>query len=237
LPLIVLFGFSLAATVTLILAAWIVLGIATDIRAKTANKESFGKGLRALSYSYFGMQFAHFGIAVMLVGVALTSYFSIERSVLLDAGEQVELGEYEFTLLSSERIEGPNYVGDAVTINVSRDGEMMMTLVPERRLYIASGTPSTEMAIDAGFFRDLFITLGEQRDSGGLVDDGVCETLCTLDLAGSNLHGFRSHPGCNRQTLSPLAHTPERKETVRFIDRATGANAPGGNLGNFWKGL
>lgn len=166
LPLIVLFGFSLAATVTLILAAWIVLGIAADIRAKTANKESFGKGLRGLSYSYFGMQFAHFGIAVMLVGVSLTSYFSIERSVLLDAGDQVELGEYEFTLVSSERINGPNYVGDAVTINVSRDGEMMMTLVPERRLYIASGTPSTEMAIDAGFFRDLFITLGEQRDSG-----------------------------------------------------------------------
>jgi cytochrome c-type biogenesis protein CcmF len=33
-------------------------------------------------------------------------------------------------------------------------------------VYLATGTPSTEMAIDAGFLRDLFITLGEQKDGG-----------------------------------------------------------------------
>ena len=166
LPALVLFGISIPATVTLVFAFWIVLGIGKDIAEKTRNKPSLQQGLRSLSFSYYGMQTAHLGIAVMLVGVALTSYFSVERSVLLGAGEQVELGNYQFTLVSSERLSGPNYVGDAVTMNVTRDAAPLTTLIPERRLYIASGTPSTEMAIDAGFLRDLFITLGEQRDSG-----------------------------------------------------------------------
>src|SRR5690606_15944634 len=39
-------------------------------------------------------------------------------------------------------------------------------LYPEKRVYTASLSPSTEMAIDSGFWRDLFITLGDQRESG-----------------------------------------------------------------------
>ena len=165
-PLLVLLGFSLAATVTTLLACWIVLSIAKDVAAKTANKNSLGQGLRALSFSYYGMQCAHIGIAVMLVGAALTSYFSIERSVLLEEGDSVALGGYEFTQNGSTRVNGPNYIGDEVVIAVSRDGEPFMDLFPQRRLYIASGTPSTEMAIDPGFLRDLFVTLGEQKENG-----------------------------------------------------------------------
>ncbi len=166
LPLVVLLGFSIAATITMIFALWIIFGIGKDIVDKTANKKTFSEGLRALSFSYYGMQTAHAGIAVMLMGIAFTSYFSAERSVLLNEGDSVELGGYNFTQVGSSRINGPNYIGDEVVINVSRDGEAIMQLFPQRRLYIASGTPSTEMAIDPGFLRDLFVTLGEQKEDG-----------------------------------------------------------------------
>jgi len=166
LPLIVLFEFSLAATVCVALAAWIVLTIGKDISNKIANKESVGKGLRSLSLSYYGMQFAHTGIAIMLVGVGLTSYFSTERSVLLNPGESVELGSYSFQFEGSEAFRGPNYIGDRATIFVSRGDYLLPSLYPETRIYLASGTPSTEMAIDAGFLRDLFITLGEEKEGG-----------------------------------------------------------------------
>jgi len=166
LPLLVLLEFSLAASITLLLALWVIFSIARDMADKTANKKTRVAGLRSLSWSYYGMQLAHLGIAIMLVGVSLTSYFSSERSVLLDIGGTVELGGYRFDLVDSRRIEGPNYFGEQVEMTVSRDGEVFRVLYPERRLYVASGTPSTEMAIDAGFFRDLFVTLGEQRESG-----------------------------------------------------------------------
>lgn len=166
LPLLVLLEFSLAASITLLLALWVIFSIARDMADKTANKKTRVAGLRSLSWSYYGMQLAHLGIAIMLVGVSLTSYFSSERSVLLDIGGTVELGGYRFDLVDSRRVEGPNYFGEQVEMTVSRDGEVFRVLYPERRLYVASGTPSTEMAIDAGFFRDLFVTLGEQRESG-----------------------------------------------------------------------
>lgn len=166
LPLVVLMEFSMAATVTMILASWIVLTIGKDISSKIANKRSLAAGFTSLSLSYYGMQLAHFGIALMLVGASLTSYFSVERGVLLSPGESVDLGAYNFTLEGSSRIEGPNYVGEEAEITVTRDGDLVTDLHPERRIYVATGTPSTEMAIDAGFLRDLFVTLGEQKSDG-----------------------------------------------------------------------
>ena len=148
------------------LASWIILAIGKDVSNKVANKRSTLAGLKSLSLSYYGMVLAHNGIAVMLIGAALTSFFSEERSVLLAPGESVELGGYLFTLEGSERIEGPNYIGDEAELTVINDGELLTVLYPQRRLYVASGTPSTEMAIDAGFFRDLFVTLGEEKGSG-----------------------------------------------------------------------
>ena len=165
-PLIVLSKFSVAATITLILASWIVFAIGKDISNKVANKRSTLRGLKSLSLSYYGMVLAHIGIAVMLIGAALTSFFSEERSVLLAPGESVELGGYLFTLEGSARIEGPNYIGDEAELTVVNDGKVLTVLYPQRRLYVASGTPSTEMAIDAGFFRDLFVTLGEEKGAG-----------------------------------------------------------------------
>ena len=166
LPLIILLEFSLAATLAVALGAWIVLSIVKDISNKIANKETKWQGLRSLSVSYCGMQVAHFGIAVMFVGIGLTSYFSSEKSVLLQPGQSVELEAYSFTFNGSAPVTGPNYIGDEAQIMVRKNGEDIQVLRPQRRVYLASGTPSTEMAIDAGFLRDLFVTLGEEKEAG-----------------------------------------------------------------------
>jgi cytochrome c-type biogenesis protein CcmF len=166
LPLLVLLEISFAAIICVVLASWIVLSMAKDLRNKIANKETVSKGLRTLSLSYYGMQIAHIGVAVMLIGVGLTSYFSTERSVLLAPGATVTLGSYAFRFDGSEATQGPNYIADQATFSISKDGNSLGELYPERRIYLATGTPSTEMAIDAGFLRDLFITLGEEKEDG-----------------------------------------------------------------------
>lgn len=166
LPLAATFSFSLAATATTALAAWIVFGIAGDAAARTAGGPSRRRALLSLPLAWWGMHTAHLGVAVLLVGAALTTNFSEERSVLLDAGESVELGGYTFTLEGSGPVAGPNYAGEQATVRVSRDGRRVALLRPERRVYLASGAPSTEMAIDAGFLRDLFVTLGDRREGG-----------------------------------------------------------------------
>tara|TARA_B100000446_G_scaffold187895_1_gene219003 strand:- start:5976 stop:7970 length:1995 start_codon:yes stop_codon:yes gene_type:complete len=166
LPFIILLEFSLAATLAVALGAWITLSIVKDISNKVSNKITIWQGLGSLSLSYYGMQTAHFGIAVMFVGVGLTSYFSSEKSVLLQPGQSTELDAYSFTFMQSTPVTGPNYIGDEAQIMVRRNDADIEVLYPQRRVYLASGTPSTEMAIDAGFLRDLFVTLGEEKESG-----------------------------------------------------------------------
>jgi len=166
LPLVVLMEFSVAATVCVSLASWIVLTIAKDVSNKIVNKSSVLAALSSLPLSYLGMLLAHSGIAVMLIGVGLTTFFSSERSVLLGPNESVELGSYSFRFNGHEEIRGPNYIADRASISVIKDGLDLGNLFPERRIYLATGTPSTEMAIDAGFIRDLFVTLGDEKDGG-----------------------------------------------------------------------
>lgn len=165
-PLLIVLRFSFGATLAIILAAWITLSMTRDLLNKTANKQDFKAGLRSLSGSYYGMQLAHFGVVIMMIGVALTSTFSAEKSVLLAPGESIDLGDYSFLFNGTIPVTGPNYEGVEASFTVSSEGQEVTELHPQRRMYKASGTPSTEMAIDAGLFRDLFITLGESKQGG-----------------------------------------------------------------------
>ena len=164
LPLLVTGQISIPVTMAVALGSWIILAMLQDLLNKTTNKATRLKGLRALSFSYYGMQMAHIGMAIMLLGVALTSSFSSERSVLLSPGQDVGLGNYVFRFDGVASVNGPNYIGEEATFTVLEEGEEISILYPQRRIYLATNTPSTEMAIDAGFLRDLFITLGEQKE-------------------------------------------------------------------------
>ncbi|MGJ8689499.1 MAG: heme lyase CcmF/NrfE family subunit [Gammaproteobacteria bacterium] len=166
LPLTLTLEFKFGATIATSLGLWVLFGIVQDIRVKIANKASKLAGLKSLPVSYMGMQIAHFGFAVILAGAGLTSIYSVEKSVLLSPGQTVALGNYEFLFEGTEHLSGPNFEAERATFQVLSGGEFVRELHPEKRIYTASMTPSTEMAIDAGFTRDLFITLGEERDSG-----------------------------------------------------------------------
>lgn len=164
-PLLVTFSFSLVATIAIGLALWICLTIGKDILNKTRNKADFLTGLKSLTLGYYGMQAAHLGMAVMIIGVSMASEFGSERSVLLAPGQSVDLGDYVFTYNGTETVRGPNYIAEEADISVSHSGTPLENLHPQTRIYLAGGNPSTEMAIDAGLTRDLFITLGEQREN------------------------------------------------------------------------
>ena len=163
LPLMITLEFGFGPTITIALALWILLSAVRDIKNKVANKKTLSAGLASLPLSYYGMQLAHLGVATMIVGAALTSVYSTEKSVLLSPGERMNLGGYAFEFVGAKPITGPNFRGMEATLEVYRGEEFLSELHPERRLYLASGTPSTEMAIDAGFWRDLFVTLGEEK--------------------------------------------------------------------------
>ena len=168
-PLVITREVNVPIFVAVALALWIILGIGRDILTKTANKASLLEGLKGLSLSYYGMQIAHLGMAVIILGVCLTSHYSIEEDVRLAPGEQIEIGKYTFTFQGVNREPGPNYAADVGAIEVQKNNSPYMTLYPEKRTYFATGTVQTEADIDVGFTRDLFAALGDPRGDGAWV--------------------------------------------------------------------
>ncbi|HED40392.1 MAG TPA: c-type cytochrome biogenesis protein CcmF, partial [Chromatiales bacterium] len=51
-------------------------------------------------------------------------------------------------------------------IQVMKDGENVMLMHPEKRIYNVQTMPMTEAAIDSGFTRDLYVSLGEPVSGG-----------------------------------------------------------------------
>jgi cytochrome c-type biogenesis protein CcmF len=56
---------------------------------------------------------------------------------------------------------GPNYTAARGTLLLTRGDRTLAILHPERRIYTVSRMPMTETAIDRGFTRDLYVSLGE----------------------------------------------------------------------------
>jgi cytochrome c-type biogenesis protein CcmF len=152
-----------------LIAAWIVATLALNLRdnlGHAPDKAGIIERLSRPSRSYYGMQLAHLGIAVFVIGVTLVKGFETEKDIRMEPGDTVTIGAYTFRFDGVEAIVGPNYRAMYGSIAVLKDGSAVRTLHPEKRVYNASGTPSTEAAIDKGLFRDLYVSLGEPVSDG-----------------------------------------------------------------------
>ncbi len=148
-----------------LLAAWVVLAGVRDFFDKVRHKGLI-VGAAGLNRSYWGMQLAHFGIAVCAIGVVLTSQFSAQRDLRMAPGESVELAGYQFRFEGTHHFEGPNFTSDKGTIVVTRNGSEVATLHPEKRLYSVQNSMMTEAGIHGSLTRDLYVALGEPLDNG-----------------------------------------------------------------------
>jgi cytochrome c-type biogenesis protein CcmF len=79
----------------------------------------------------------------------------------MDVGDTTEVAGYVFTYRGVREIQGPNYAGAQGLIEVTRDGKAVATMRPEKRIYRVQQNPMTEAAINTGFTRDLYVSLGE----------------------------------------------------------------------------
>jgi cytochrome c-type biogenesis protein CcmF len=101
------------------------------------------------------------GVAVFIVGVTLVKGYEKEQDVRLDVGQTAEVGGYAFKFLGVVPGPGPNYRAVTGTVEVRKEGRLIETLKPEKRIYNASGQAMTIAAIDTGVLGDLYVSLGE----------------------------------------------------------------------------
>ena len=151
------------------LAFWIVITALLNIRERvktTSGQLSVFQKLKAQTRSYYGMQLAHVGVAVFVLGVTIVTGYQSEQDVRMDVGDTVNAGGYSFRFNGITNVAGPNYQAARAELEVSRNGNVVNRMYPEKRTYVASGNVMTETAIDTGLFRDLYISLGEPVSGG-----------------------------------------------------------------------
>ena len=145
--------FTWLAGLGFLLAFWVIAsGCLQIIRQAKAGKPT---------RSFIGMQFAHLGIAVFVIGVTMVGAYQEEKDVRMSAGETVSVGGYQIQLQDVNLVPGPNYQAMRGTFLLSKNGNPQATLYPEKRNYFSSSMPMTEAAIDVGLTRDIYVSLGE----------------------------------------------------------------------------
>jgi cytochrome c-type biogenesis protein CcmF len=166
-PLLYTAEYNIWVALAVCFATWLVASMVVSIKDKTRNAESLTAGLKRLGRAYYGMVIAHLGFACCVIGVCLTSHYSLERDLRMSPGETLEVANYSFQFQGTRPVVGPNYKGDEGVITVTHNGKTITTLHPQKRSYNAQqGQIMTEAAIDNGLFRDLYVALGEPLDGG-----------------------------------------------------------------------
>ena len=122
--------------------------------------------IRALPGGFYGMLLAHIGVGVFTIGVACVNTLAVEADHAVAPGQSLTLEDYEFRLVGLSSVDGPNYRATRGQVEVLQDGELQFTLRPEKRIYESQGSVMTEAAIDSGFTRDVYVSLGELLPDG-----------------------------------------------------------------------
>jgi cytochrome c-type biogenesis protein CcmF len=159
--------YSWAATLGLTLALWTTVMSLLSFKDRLGSHKISADRLARIPAGFYGMTLAHLGIAVFVVGITLTSVYSVEKDIRLAPNESVELSGYQFKFHGVKETEGPNYIAQQGLVTVSHNGEDIATLEPQKRVYRVQKMPMTEAAIDAGLVKDLFVAIGEPLGSDG----------------------------------------------------------------------
>jgi cytochrome c-type biogenesis protein CcmF len=153
----VLGGWSIGAAFGLFLGCWVALGTAQQVLARVAKPGRIGA-------SFWGQHIAHFGMAVLVIGITGVKCYEVERDVRMQIGDVVTIAPYTFRLNSLDEVRGPNYKAVRADVQVLRNDKVIEILQPEKRRYFSSAMAMTEAGIDSGFMRDLYVSLGEPLD-------------------------------------------------------------------------
>lgn len=159
--------FNVWVALAFVCAGWLVAGLVRDFVTRRRSGDSLGRSLQRQSVSYWGMVLAHCGFAAAIIGVVVTSQFSLERDLRMEPGQSETLGAYRFEFKETLRLRGANYLADATRFEVYEDDKLIAILTPEKRRYLASGSIMTEAAIDGRLMRDLYVAMGEPVGDSG----------------------------------------------------------------------
>lgn len=106
-----------------------------------------------------GAWLLHAGLAMVLVGVAFSGPYQESKEAVVSPGETVELGSYRLTYVGLEELSNERFSGGQARIVVSKNGQTLGEMTPERRIYRNFPQPFAEVSVIPSLGEELYSTL------------------------------------------------------------------------------
>ena len=145
---------SIGTALGVFLGIWVALGSLHNMVNRLRKPGRIGG-------SFWGQHLAHFGLAVVVLGITGVKSYEVERDVRMGLGQTVTIEPYTFRLVDMVDVNGPNYKATQAHVEVVKNDKVINVLYPEKRRYFSTAMPMTEAAIRSNFFGDLYVSLGD----------------------------------------------------------------------------
>jgi len=168
LPLIIIFLIAIALAIGVPLIFWhshyqVILGLFLAFWLMlTTIYYRYQQGRPQLQFiRQWAVVFAHFGVAVTVIGVVMVSAYSEERDLRMYYGEKSKIGPYVFELQGVKSVTGPNYTAYQADMKVNRLDKPLTVLHPQFRYYSVAQSVLSKTDIHVKWYRDLYVAIGQ----------------------------------------------------------------------------
>jgi len=176
------------------LGGWLIAGAIAEIAERTrafrVPAAETWRRLTGLPRGAWGMTLAHLGLGVFVLGAVFETTWKVEAAEALPVGGGLDVGAYHLSLDSVVPVAGPNYDADRGTITVTRAGERVCQVQPERRLYTTGGQSTSEVGICYRGLSHIYLVLGERRDGGTYLVRAYWNPWASLIFVGPVIMGL-----------------------------------------------
>jgi len=163
-----LIAFGLATFVTTgILMEWF-RGTRSRRRNSGENYVTAFCALIAANRPRYGGYIVHLSVVMVTLGIVGTSFFGVQRDVVLSIGESTTINDYELVYLGTVEVQKSNRTEFTSTVQVFRDGELLDTLRTKRDFYPSFNMAATAAAIRSTPVEDLYVVPSENLPDGSV---------------------------------------------------------------------
>ena len=168
-----------------------------------------------LPRSVWGTAFAHFGIAVTLLGIVSVGTWASERIVGLKLSQTVSLSGFDLSFDGLVQRSGPNYRELVGKFTVRLGGVPIATMEPAKRSFESRATTTTEAALLTRGFSQLYLSLGDVNDDSSVAVRLYYKPMVLLIWIGAVVMMFGGALSLSDRRLRIGAPRPAAKPVVQ----------------------
>ncbi len=120
----------------------------------------------------YGGYLVHMAIVLIFVGFAGAAFNQVHQQDMA-VGDSIEVGNYAFKLQNVSEADNPNYFRAVAAIDVSKNGEFLETMMPERRFYHASNQPTSRVDVRSRLQEDVYVVYAGQSSVGQAGNESI----------------------------------------------------------------